>query len=204
MRPLLKNIVSKYAKDQRCSNQIGLDTGGLTWCEGSICPVLNAKLMARAASSEPLLSSQWIHISDYPPNFPDDQEPAWMDVKAYIWDTELFPALNTLGYEEQDAKIETMSKWFLSTGLVAYEEEPDLPLNFYTAVYVFAAFIYPLWNHVLNPETCSCECVLPRRVSRFAIPPRTSKTDSEIIIQTFQLHLFQPIKCPNPNRIQLP
>ena len=110
MRPLLQKIVSKYAKDQRCSNQIGLDTGGITFCEGSICPILNAKLLAREASSEPELYSQWLYVSTISPSFPSDQDPAWMDVKGYIWDAELFPALNTLSYGEQDAKIETMSK----------------------------------------------------------------------------------------------
>ena len=144
MRPPLQNIVSKYAKDQRCSDQIGLDTGGVTYCEGSICPVLNAKLLAREASSEPALYSQWLHVNTNSPNSPSDQDPAWMDVKDYIWDEELFPALKTLSYGEQDAKLETMSKRFLSTGLVAFEE-PDVALNSYTAVYVFSEFIHFLF-----------------------------------------------------------
>lgn len=133
MRPLLQTIVSKYGKDQRCSNLVGLDTGGIIFCDGSICPVLNAKLLAKEASSDPALHSQWLYVNNISPTFPSDQDPAWMDIKEYIWDASLFPALNKLGYEEQDAKIETMSKWFLSTGLVAFEE-PDLALNLYTAV----------------------------------------------------------------------
>lgn len=80
-----------------------------------------------------VLYSQWLCVNTISPNFLDDQDPAWMDVKNYTWDAELFPALNTLSHGEQDAKIETMSKWFLSTGLMAFEE-PDVALNSYTAV----------------------------------------------------------------------
>lgn len=128
----MQAVVGPLVKDQRCSNQIFLDTGGVTLCQRSICPVENGKLLAKAVSSNSTLEPLILHVSTVSPRFPPDQDPAWTNIQNYILEDDLFPSLEQVSLAEKDAILVTSSKWFLAVNLFGFED-PGAALNSYTA-----------------------------------------------------------------------
>ena len=118
-------ILRHLANSQTCFHQKAqkvLDTGGITYCEASLCPVQIAKWMAEEISYEPNLSGPLQYVNTSSPTLPPDQDPAWNNVKAFITEKRLFPTLDRLDYEVQYDIFTTMAKWCLSAALLIFKD----------------------------------------------------------------------------------